>query len=255
MAKKIILTEEQFKNILGFNSDHIYKSLKPKNFFTNIFENEELDEGIFKTYDISFVVKHFCKYLNFAKDYSIFANHPEQYNGFIINVVGDNNMEYIEMVVHDNEETLKKVNDTLKLCGYYEAFFEEYCEGYVQIGYEKMHDDKIDLKTDKIYHVTSRDYKLKIARYGLVPKSHNKKTKHLERIYFFTKDYGKDGFLYIANELFGNKTTFGYIVYEVDVNKLNNVSFHDDVNTDGGIYTTDNIPPNALTIKYEFNKI
>lgn len=253
IQKKIIITEEQFKKLLEFEGkiyDFRLHRFPSDNF--SLYEKGLIEEGIFKTYDINFVIKHFCHYLDFANDYGKFANNPSQYNGFITKVYSENNLNYLELVVTEKESILQKVDNTLKLCGYYKAFCEEYCRGYVQLGYEKIHEDTIKLNTDKIYHVTSRDYKPKIQRMGLVPKSKNKNTYHLERVYFFTKDYGEEGFLNIAKELIGNNTAFGYIVYEIDINKLNDVKFHYDVNTENGIYTTDNIPPEAIKIKYEY---
>lgn len=251
--KKLIITEEQFKNLLG------YDPTDKGNYIFNPFRILEKDfdlikEGLFKSYDIDFVVKHFSKYLRFADNYSVFAYNPSQYNGFITKVLNENNLYYIEMVVLDNEELLKKVEKTLNLCGYYLSFSEEYCNGYLQCGFEKKFEDIIDLNVDKIYHVTLRDNKLKIGRIGLVPKAKNKKTYHMERIYFFTKDYGEKGFLNIAEELYKGKTTFGYIVYEIDVNDLKDVKFHFDPNTEDAIYTTDNIPPSVLKIKFEYKK-
>lgn len=250
--KKIIITEQQFKNLIEFhNSNNNWIKKLEKHTFDK-FNKDDLNEGIYKTYPIDFVVKHFCGYLNFADNYSLFCNSPSQYNGFITEVKSENDLSYIEMVVYDDAEVLTKVNKTMELCGYYKAFCEDYCEGYLQCGYEKRNEETINLTTDKIYHVTERTNVPKIKRNGLVPKSKNKKTFHLERVYFFTKDYGYNGFLNIIKLLYENYNNFGYIVYEVDTNKLKNVSFHYDVNMENGIYTTDNIPPEALTKKYEY---
>ena len=254
--KKIILTEDQFKNLLGFKWDGYSPTYGP--FDMNVFYFKDkglIEEGVFKSYDIDFVVKHFCSYLRFSDDYSKFASSPSGYNGFITKVSGENGLYYIELVVHEDEELLNKVKETLGCCGYYMAFSEEYCHGYVVCGFEKIHEDVTVLKTNKIYHVTKRENKLKIAREGLVPKAKNKKTYHKERIYFFTKDYGSEGFLSVAKILYKGSSSFGYIVYEVDAEKLDGVEFHYDPNTEDGVYTTDNIPPKALTIKYEYKNV
>ena len=252
--KKIILTEEQFRNLLQFKN----RGYTPKTNYcskTNLFKNKYINEAIFKTYPIDFVIRHFCQYLNFANDYQKFATNPKNYCGFITEVVSENGLSYIEMVIEDNAEVLNKTDKTLNLCGYYKSFCEDYCEGYLQCGYEKRHENKIkDLGVDKIYHITIRENKLKIKRDGLEPKSKNKNTFHLNRVYFFTKDFGKNGFLTLAKQLYKDKTTFGYIVYEIDVNSLKNVNFYFDVNTEYGIYTTDNISPDVLKIKYEYKE-
>ena len=210
--KKIIITEDQFKNLLGHEvGGGIYFPSRKNAFTKNIFR-QRLDEGLYKTYDIGFVVKHFCEYLGFSSDWSAFSTDIDRYNGFITKVSGEGGEEYIEFVAVDNPELLKKSDDALKLCGYYKAFAEQYCNGYIQAGYEKRNDRDIELGVDKLYHVTKLDAVPKIMREGLVPKARNKNTYHLERIYFFTKDYGEKAFKEIAGELFGTATTFGYAV-------------------------------------------
>lgn len=249
---KIILTEEQFKKLLSHEIKRIAYTPFRKTFPVNIFR-QKLDEGLYKTYDIDFVVKHFCGYLNFTKNWNLFSNDPDRYNGFITKVSGENGEEYIEFVAVDDPEFLKKADDAMELCGFYKAFCEGYCNGYVQAGYEKRHDKDITLNTDKLYHVTKRESLPRIKREGLVPKSRDKQTHHLDRIYFFTKDYGEKGFLTIAKDLYNGNASFGCAVIEVDVNSLgDNIVFHNDLNTTDGVYTTDNIPPEALRIKYQY---
>lgn len=255
-GKKIILTEDQFKNLLGFKWDGYSPVHGTFNMNAFYFKDKGLiEEGVFKTYDIDFVVKHFCSYLQFSDNYSKFSSSPSSYNGFITKVASENGLYYIELVVYYDEELLNKVKETLGCCGYYMAFSGEYCDGYTVCGFEKLHEDSTELNVGKIYHVTARENKLKIGRDGLVPKAKNKKTYHKERVYFFTEDYGHEGFLNIAKMLYSkHPSTFGYVVYEVDANKLGDVVFHYDPNTENGVYTTDNIPPTALTIKYEYKK-
>ena len=250
--KKIVLTESQFKNLLSHEIGKIAYVPLRKNIGDNIFKTP-LDEGLYKTYDIDFVVKHFCAYLNFTKDWGTFANSPDGYNGFITKVAGENDEEYVEFVSIDDPAFLQKADDAMKLCGFYKAFCEEYCKGYVQVGYEKRHDRNVRLNTDKLYHITERKYLPRIRKYGLVPKHDDKQTHHLDRIYFFKTDYGHDGFRQIAEDLYDNKSSFGYVVLELELGKITgDIIFHNDLNTEGGVYTTDNIPPDALNIKYQY---
>lgn len=250
--KKIVLTEEQFKRLLSHETKTSAYIPFKKGPGINIFR-QELDEGLYKTFDIDFVVTHFCSYLRFTGDWNAFATSPDSYNGFITKVAAENSEEYIEFVSIDDPDFLKKADDAMKLCGFYRAFCEEYCKGYVQAGYEKRNDKEIELNTNKIYHITRRESLPKIKREGLVPKSRDKQTHHLDRIYFFKKDYGEGGFKTIAENLYGRVTSFGYAVIEVDLTKIKNkVAFHNDPNTENGIYTTDNIPPDALKVKYQY---
>ena len=256
--KRMVITEEQFKKLLGHETPRVAFSPLRKNRFDISWDDfkREINEGFYKTYPVDFVLKHFRKYIGFSTDWKEFVRNFPKHPGFITNVVGENGSEYIEFVSIDDSELLKKADNALNLCGYYKVFCEPYgdCEGYVQAGYEKRHDEPIKLKTDKLYHVTRRESIPKIKREGLVPKSRNKQTYHLERIYFFTKDYGEKGFEAIAKNLYGNSSTFGYVVFEIDVANLKNITFHYDVNTEDGVYTTDNISPDALKIKYQFKR-
>lgn len=252
---KIVLTEDQFRKLLGHEiRKSAYIPLRKNAFTTNIFR-QSLDEGMYKTYDIDFVVRHFCGYLGFSRDYEEFASNVDRYNGFITKVSGENGEEYIEFVCVDDPGFFRKADDAMKLCGYYKAFCEPYCNGYLQAGYEKRHDKEIELKTDKLYHITQRENLLKIKRNGLVPKAKDRKAHHLERVYFFTKDYGEEGFKNLADDLYKEHAgTFGYAVIEVDLNLVKNVSFHNDLNADDCVYTTDNISPDALKVKYQYKK-
>ena len=57
----------------------------------------------------------------------------------------------------------------------------------------------------------------------------------------------------IDEDVYNNKSSFGYAVLEIEVDKIDGgIVFHNDLNTEGGVYTTDNIPPDALKIKYEY---
>lgn len=97
-----------------------------------------------------------------------------------------------------------------------------------------------------IYHLTlSKNYD-KIMKKGLIPKTNNRRTMHLDRIYF-----GLDR----INTL-GLASQFGsgeYFLLEIDTDKLINKNdikptFYDDPDfSNNGIYTYSNIPPRAIT--------
>ena len=112
-TKKILLTESQFKNLLSHEIKKMaYVPLRKSN--RNIFKMS-LSEGLYKTYDIDFVVKHFCGYLNFTKNWGTFANNPDGYNGFITKVAGENDEEYVEFVSIDDPAFLQKADDAMRL--------------------------------------------------------------------------------------------------------------------------------------------
>ena len=96
--KRMIITEEQFKKLLTHEMPKIAFSPLRKNRFDislEVFKNN-LNEGMYKTYPVDFVLKHFRKYIGFSTDWKEFVRKFPSCPGFITNVVGENGNEYIE---------------------------------------------------------------------------------------------------------------------------------------------------------------
>jgi len=104
--------------------------------------------------------------------------------------------------------------------------------------YERKFEKEYDGNPTTLYHVTSRDSVEKIKKQGLVPKSRNKKSIHPDRIYMVVnkEDFDKtDLFDYLSQP----------VILEIDNSNLK-LKLHNDVNFDGAVYTTDNIPPQSI---------
>lgn len=124
----------------------------------------------------------------------------------------------------------------------------------IYIYLNKKYDFPYDLKGKYLYHVTFRYlYENKIKKQGLIPKSLNLLNITPERIYL-TDDNKilpyfmehkiklmKDKNLFKKHEL-QNKLYGQYTIIKIDITKIKSLKLMEDVYTDNGLYTCDNIP-------------
>lgn len=133
----------------------------------------------------------------------------------------------------------KDIKENLNTISKIEIFFESKYElnNYTNI---------LDIP-DIAYHLSPVKNKKRIDNYGLVAKSHNRKSFHPDRIYFF---YNLDNYHSLLNELkmndIFNEKQQKYNLYEVNFN--GNEIIHSDPNYSKGFYTYDNIHPNNIKI-------
>jgi hypothetical protein len=159
-----------------------------------------LNEGLIRTYPIDKVVKNINNTLPLMIGSEIkHIDNKVVINLFDINSVSSKKLNLIfnhisSMVInmggyfpskmnvtniHGMSRLIKyDIDDILRNHSYYEC---------VEITYEAKFDEPINEeiinKIDKLYHLTINEYSGKIRKYGLIPKSKNKLTKHLDRIY------------------------------------------------------------------------
>ena len=92
-----------------------------------------------------------------------------------------------------------------------------------------------------IYHSTSTSALDKIKKIGLKPSTQSKKAIHPERIYFaLDSEKAKD-----IDEMLTNQSGKEHQILVIDTTKIN-VKFYKDPDFIGGIYTHENIPPQAI---------
>lgn len=111
---------------------------------------------------------------------------------------------------------------------------------------EPLYDPEIDIHSinGPLYHITGNVYIEKIKKIGLCPKSKNKKTLHPDRVYLSpSKEYA----ISLAELLheFGANT-----MLEISTDGMTSprYRFFEDPNTEMGIYTYSNIPPEKIKI-------
>jgi hypothetical protein len=145
----------------------------------------------------------------------------------------------------------------------------------IAIQYGTKFDPLINIpKEVSLYHITSNLYIDKILKIGLTPKSQGKIGAHPERIYLFNthiydnniysnKKQDEDVIDHMIESFHSSldKThlsiTNKYYLLQIDVSKLpSNIEFRLDPEWElvGGVWTTNNIPPNAIKIlrTYEY---
>ena len=246
---KIVITEEQFKKILGTNGYD--KVLLGRFSLDNPFSSPELNEGLIKTFDEKTVLKHLCNYLNFTDSYEFFVHNADKVNGFATIVNLDNNEVGFDIIFPDSKESERKLNSTMALCGYYKSTSDSFCEGYQRNRYEKNFQEKIDneiIKNGGLVHVTKSNRVEKILRDGLVPRTEEKLSWHPERIYFSLGPASKWLVLSLKSMLepFNKHTKFTAL--KVDPKVIERASFYSDPNMPNAVWTTDNIPPQYINV-------
>jgi len=118
----------------------------------------------------------------------------------------------------------------------------------IKIRFESKYDEsgyKNDLQVPSVaYHLTKKRFKEKIIKNGLCPRSLNRKTIHLDRIYMFKY------LIQYSDLLKSLKITDvydeEYILLEIKLSDKNII--HTDPNYADGFYTTDNIPFSDIKI-------
>jgi len=124
----------------------------------------------------------------------------------------------------------------------------------VNITYEAKYDIEFNIPP-KLYHLSISQYELEVLKWGLVPKSKSKLSKHLDRIYVCVDP--KDCYnliprmkFHYANRKLNNKKdklNDKWIIWEIDTSDLN-IKLYKDPNYEGGYYIVDNISPERIKI-------
>ena len=231
---------EYIKNIENSNNDeYIYNEILKRTKFNYLV----LLEGLIKTQpidkSINILKRKFGELLiNKEPDGEIYiSNQPpkelKKYLPLITNLV-----YYVSKFTIDGQEWLKDYdNDTKPIAFVIEAKYD------------------YEVKIPEIlYHTSPIRFKDKILKYGLVPKSGNKLSKHPERVYL-TDDLDKTSIFseYLKNDNSNEYHKSGYCIYQINGKSISKL--YSDVNLrDGGFYTTDNISTNNLKLIKEFIK-
>ena len=150
----------------------------------------------------------------------------------LFNNKSNNTLKYDENYLFNNQKTLNKIIIT----------------------YEPKFDKIVDIP-NKLYHLSIQEYTDKILKNGLIPKSKNKKTIHLDRIYLCSNP--EDCYHLIPNMKYDyvkrkninklNKINTDWIIYEIDTKNIEKL-YKDPNYIDKGYYIVDNINPKDIII-------
>ena len=154
------------------------------------------------------------------------------------------------------EEKLKRFFNT---CGWpvAEEYNHETDKTLVVITFEKRRQED-ELPVPKfLYHLTPENKVNKILKNGLVPKAQNKLGEHPDRIYFFLQKDLTLNYKFYADDFWasGHKNTprdVKYTLLKIDTKKCrNDFKIYGDPNMIRGVWTFNNVPPEAITIEEE----
>jgi uncharacterized CHY-type Zn-finger protein len=150
---------------------------------------------------------------------------------------------------------IKNINDVQNILKYDQDYLidnQDYIKE-VKICYEAKYDLLVS-KIDTLYHLTIQQYKEKISKIGLVPKSKSKLSRHLDRIYLCANPNDCYNFINQMKIHYFNKKNINtkWIIYKIDSSELN-IKLYKDPNYSNGYYCIDNINPKCLST-YDFEK-
>lgn len=239
MDKKIIINENQLKKL----SEHI----NPNYDLTVMKYYGLIDEGLIKTYPIDDTINFVNKMLGVPFESFRVLNCQNNRNS--IKVIVSNDID---------DESVNKLNRAFNTCGYFFSLkLNEYENAHSLIFEPKYDKDVYDrvMKNKFLIHITFEKYVDKIMKIGLSPRTHNKFWKYPDRVYLIsTNDLNDVNNIGVA--LAANNESICLVLLNKD-NLHNNIKFYDDPNAKNGIFTYDNIPPNAIhnIIKLDVNKM
>lgn len=268
MAVKI--SENELRSIIR---EFIAEALSKSNFNNNLKKRREfelpeincLTEGLFRSYDESFVERYLTKKLNFTNDKNKFSKGEAE--GFFfseedINDTKDN----INILIPVSYPFIEDLSKIMNACGYILSYKETIMEGIIlKLEYEKKFQEEIRGLVGKykyIYHLTPSVYVNKIMKQGLVPKNSNKYLSYPPRIYFIL-DKQTINYKMLANMLYNAEYSYSnekdkenisqykdeYTLLRCDTSKLiGKVKFYIDNNLPNSVYVTENIPPQFIEI-------
>lgn len=216
-----------------------------------------LTEGITKSFPLQvtmrYVKRHFGNAIKEIKQGSNYIN-GEPNNNILICIKTESNL-------------IDKISRVMALCGYYLAVpFSRIPMGKsVWLQYEPKFDkslsDEIRNTEKYLLHLTPEVYISKIKKNGLIPRSKNQYSTYPERVYLLrgsTPPSEINEMYHMLSTVYNmkrNNPIWTYGVVYIDISRLpENLKLFVDPNYPVyGLYTTDNIPPDAIIDIDEFN--
>ena len=225
--------------------------------------DEIIEEGIFRSYDAEKILEVLEHHYIIHRDNR--APKTESEITIEFDAYKDTPMTYgteeasvITIIVKrgTEEEKLKRFFNT---CGWpaAEEHNHETDKTSVVITFEKRRQED-ELPVPKfLYHLTPENKVGKILKNGLAPKAQNKLGEHPDRIYFFSqkdltlnyKSYADDFWTSAHKD---TRRDIKYSLLKIDTEKCrNDFKIYGDPNMVRGVWTFNNVPPEAITVEEE----
>jgi hypothetical protein len=227
---QFILNETLKTNDIDFVVKNVEDEIRLSGINCNVFKNDnKIELEIFNFNELK-VIDSMLLYLD-----SLFIDRngwfPSKMKLFDLDNI-DNTLKYDEDYLIDKYHLLNKIIIT------YEAKY-----------------DVVTNTPKTLYHLSIQEYKDKIIKNGLIPKTKNKRTIHLDRIYLcsvpedcynliFNMKYDYDKRKNLNNK---DKINTDWIIYEIDAKNIDKL-YKDPNYIDKGYYVVDNINPKDISI-------
>lgn len=201
-----------------------------------------LSEGITTTYPINVVIRYMKQM--FGLDDKTIHLKRKNTNG-------------VDVIITNIVKSAKLRQDIIKamdLCGFFCAR-TVVTKSLFTLQFEPKHETDMsdELRTNNrfLYHITPKYNENKIKSIGLSPKSKNELFDFPNRIYFLQEDIDIDEIEKMTYALSYYNSSLGnngrYVILTIDLNKVNdNTPFFQDPNHHMAVYTTWNIPKQAI---------
>ena len=237
----------------------------------NIFEHytsidEILEEGIFTSHSAETIYKILKKNLNIHVIESPEYKPKENEIGIQFDAYKDSDKSYgtdevslISIVVSKDFEKIEKIKQFFNMCGWVlsETIDYPHDSSFSVYTFEKRKESDALPLPEYLYHITPENKVPKILKNGLEPKTNNKLSEHPERIYFFlTKDLTLNYKSYADSfwsSTHGQKPrSERYTLLKINTEKCRpGFKIYGDPNMVRGVWSFDNVPPEAITIEEE----
>ena len=128
---------------------------------------------------------------------------------------------------------------------------------FVLLRIQPLYNIEITKIPNKLYHLTPKENGDKILKYGLSPKTHSKRAKHSDRIYFIDS-YNIDKIKHLIKALIQYEPAIKsgiYYLLEISnpIHTIPGLKLYKDPDYSHGIYTLQAIDPTVITKIKEFN--
>lgn len=205
-----------------------------------------LTEGLIQSYPIDKTIEHVKKFFNLDSKQ-------------IRKIDCGNNIQQILVdipVINANEEL---VINAFNKCGYHlgykNIFLDRFGNQWLSLQFEPkfQKDETLTIRQEEqtLYHLTPSYNKGKILNIGFSPRCKNEMFHYPNRTYFLRGSTDKNEILNLGQQLFYTNSSLGnngdYILFQIDLSLVpDDVRFFIDSNHPYGIFTSDNIKPNAI---------
>ena len=218
-----------------------------------MFRGFRLNESLTRTYPINKTISYVKKYFDLE-------------DGQIIKKKAENDIEFICVFMPNIRENVSLMVKAMAYCGYFLGYPKNPAtlskNEIVELQFEPRFQNDITKELHEkervLYHLTPRYNLGKIRHIGFSPRSKNELFNFPDRVYFLRGSIGEENIVNLGEELNDNNNSLGnngkYLLFMLDLLEIpKRVKFFADPNYYYGVYTMNNISPDAIINIRELN--